>query len=1024
MLKRMPLIWLLAIFLALKWNRAVHSELMRSEDFTIRRWTTDDGLPQNRISGLAQTPDGYIWIGTWFGLVRFDGIRFTVFNRYNTASLRSDEISALTVAPDGALWMGTREGLVRLHDGSWKHFDGRDGLPPGGVWDLAFDQAGTLWISCDEQRVGHFPGKEFTPIHWRYIQEVPSRQLVLLPDGTMSVATPRGLALLPGANKLAYPFHSVLAGSGFQGERIVLKNGEDGIWCASRTNLWHELPTGFSSIWRARTPEVFLDRLFREKNGTLWVGIQNSGLHRFNQLKLEPIKLMEGPRPPSVGPFLEDREGSLWVGTDAGLFQLRRNAIKSITQADGLPDDEVWSVAPGPDKTIYCATRAGPGRIHKWHRPESLKVELFAGTRCITASAFGAVWMNGQSNGEVNLIEFSDPRVKRHWLRNEYVTALYLDREDRLWVGTSHGPHCIAGGKEENLPGLPSSEISFSLEAHDRSMWFGTKRAGLYRWKNGALRRFTVRDGLADDFVIALYEDADGVLWIATANGLSRFFSGQGTDGGRIATVVADAGSSRPEPGKMGPPSFFNFTTRHGLFDNQINHILEDQHGFLWFSSNRGIFRIARAELNAVAAGKRSEVGCAVYGTADGMVSSETNGEHQPAGCKADDGRLWFPTTKGLVVIDPGDLSTNEVSPAVVIEQVKVDKNLIYGEESASSRLRERIRLPPGAARMLEFDYTANSFVAAEKVRFKVILEGHEDNWRLLDSSERKAFYANLRPGNYRFRVKACNNHGIWNERGAEFAFSLAPKFIQTPWFPAVCALSLLAVSGGFAFWRLRWQRRLLLAEQNTTLERERSRIAQDLHDDLGSALTGLALEADVAQKNSGRADGHALKRIASGSRALADRMREVVWAINPKCDSADHLAGFFAHYAEDYLSSAGLRCRFELPTEIEHVSLHSEVRYQLFAAFKEALHNVVRHARACVVAITINVAGGVLRIEVQDDGRGLEPMKLGQNASAGDGLENMRHRLASVGGEAKIEFSEGSGTRVILSISLSSSAQ
>jgi len=362
----------------------------------------------------------------------------------------------------------------------------------------------------------------------------------------------------------------------------------------------------------------------------------------------------------------------------------------------------------------------------------------------------------------------------------------------------------------------------------------------------------------------------------------------------------------------------------------------------------------------------------------------------------------------------------------VVMEQVKVDGEVVFEDGRYDKKIRglesprnsqtgmSALRFGQGRGGVMEIRYTANTFVAPDKARFKYKLEGHDADWRTVGSNERVAYYTNLRPGDYNFRVKACNNHGVWNEVGASLSFSVPPRFTQTVWFPVLCALGLVGAGAGFGFWRMRWQRRVLLAEQSASLERERARIARDLHDDLGTALTGLALEADLARRKHANGSAPALERISSGSRELADRMREVVWAINPRCDDVDNLAGFFAQYAEEFLGAAGLRCRFELQVEIEGVSLGAEARHQLFSAFKESLHNVVKHARASTVELRIEMASGSLNIEIVDDGNGF---CAGALTASGNCLRNMRERLNGLGGEARIEQNGSRGTRVIFCV-------
>ncbi len=992
------------------------AEPLTARDFTIQRWTADKGLPQNRISALAQTTDGYLWLGTWFGVARFDGLRFTIFNRYNTPALASDEINALAATPDGTLWIGTRDGLVRFREGAWKRFTEDNGLPTKGVWELAVDSAGGLWMAGDRHKIGRFPDGPFTEVIWPIEVtgfRVPEHKFLVLPDGQVAVVTPKGPAFLPAATNLVY----LPLGIGTRPTIHALVGDADGqIWFGSRDRFWNGSVDLFPTVAphhgasKGTDLPADLEMLFRQRNGTIWMTLHNAGLHHVDGFNFEPMELIQGERQPNVTAFLEDLEGSLWIATDAGLFQMRRRAIKVITKADGLPSDEIWSVSEGPNKTIWTATKHGPSCLGRWRvAPESTSKQV-AGIRCVVAHPDGTLWMDYWDRQKNGLLERKPNGSESVLFEGESVQALYLDRMDRLWVGTDRRVRCFQKGLELQLPGLPAVEIRFSLQARDGAMWFGSRRSGLYRRQHGELRQFTMEDGLADDFVIALHEDSEGILWIATHHGLNRL-------------VLSE-----------NQPRFVTFTTRHGLLDNLINHILEDDKGYLWFSSNRGIFRMARAELNAIAAGQKPEAACAVFGTADGMVSSETNGEHQPAGCKADDGRLWFPTMMGVVVIDPERISTSEAPPGVVLEQVKVDGEAIYGdgagnaipESSRVDNLRavERtstVRLKPGRARVVEIRYTANTFVAPERLRFKYKLEGYDSDWRNAAPSERLAYYTNLRPGNYLFRVKACNNHGVWNETRAPFAFSLAPTFTQTIWFPILSALGILGVTGGLTGWRLKWQRRVLTAEQNARLERERTRIARDLHDDLGTALTGLALELDVIGRDAQKmpACSNRLNETAQHTRTLAERMREVVWAINPRCDTVPSLASFLEQQTAQFLQSDQIRGRLEFPDEIPNLHVDSESRHQLTLAMREALTNVVRHSSATEVVVRMMFEERALVLEIIDNGKGFTDIP-----QIGHGLHNIRDRLERIQGRFAYASAHGKGTTLTFRIPIGTQSE
>lgn len=445
--------------------------------------------------------------------------------------------------------------------------------------------------------------------------------------------------------------------------------------------------------------------------------------------------------------------------------------------------------------------------------------------------------------------------------------------------------------------------------------------------------------------------------------------------------------------------------------------------------------------MNEIAAGRAAQAQVLAFGEADGMLNSQCNGGvNQPSGCKDRAGRIWFPTARGVAMVDPRTIRRNEVPPPVVIEQVVADEEIVYGDGVAADvrRLASTIRNPQsaipnqrslltsaatlrlaaGRGHVLEFHYTGNSFAAPHRMRFKYRLEGHDQDWRFDDQNERVAFYTHLPPGNYTFRVTACNNHGVWSQTPEAFALTLAPYFWQTWLCYVLAGAVVIGLAAIVQAYRLRWQRRLLKLEQQQALADERTRIARDLHDDLGTALTGLALQVDVVRRDAH--DGPALARrlveSAAGIRALAERMREVVWTVNPRCDTVSSLASFLEQQTGQFLKADGLRCRFEFPEDIPALPLDGETRHQLALSVREALNNAVRHAAASEVVLGLRVEGGLLIVRVADNGRGFRVTK---GEASGHGLANMQARLEKLGGGCECHSTPGAGTTIELHVPL-----
>jgi signal transduction histidine kinase len=564
-----------------------------------------------------------------------------------------------------------------------------------------------------------------------------------------------------------------------------------------------------------------------------------------------------------------------------------------------------------------------------------------------------------------------------------------------LWIGTGEGVVRYCAGKaswfgSKTTP--PLADVRAVVEDQHGAVWARMLGGGLARLQGGQITRFTKKDGLSSDFIQCLYPDVDGTLWIGTS----------------------DAGLIRRRQGR-----FAVIDRQQGLPSSAICDIQDDEAGYFWISSHAGIIRVEKRELNRCADGKLSEVHFLSYGISDGLPTLECSGGLQPAGCRTADGHLWFPTTKGLVTVDPRRVPTNALPPPVIIEELRVDDELHDPtprilQPSVNASPSSPLVLPPGRHR-LEFHYTGLSFVGPEKVRFKHRLEGLDQRW--IDAGTRRtANYSYLPPGDYRFRVIACNNDGLWNEQGATFGFMVSPHFWQTVWFRLLVGAAVIAASGACVWFdtRRRMRRKLERTEQLRALEQERARIAKDIHDDLGSNLTLITMLSESARRQSGvpAPVSAALDQIRGTARELTRAMAEVVWAINPRHDTLDSLVNYLQKYGQDFLKSAGIRCRLDLPLQLPSGALTAEVRHNVFLAFKEILNNTAKHSRASEVQITLLLHLGGFTLTVRDDGRGFEAAS---SVRAGNGLENMRQRLAQVRGRCEIESHPGEGTRVTL---------
>jgi signal transduction histidine kinase len=519
-----------------------------------------------------------------------------------------------------------------------------------------------------------------------------------------------------------------------------------------------------------------------------------------------------------------------------------------------------------------------------------------------------------------------------------------------------------------------------------------------------------------------LYADEQDNLWIGTGGGgLNRMRLGppetaEPSDGvTHRAPVLRSAfgeGGSRITP----------YTSQQGLLSDEVLAILEDA-GWLWMSSSKGVFRVSKRNLDQLGEGTVESITSIAYGKADGMESPQCNGLGQPAAWKTRDGTLWFATSKGAVKADPRTIKIDRTGPPVFITGLMADQKQISTDRWATKELEpdelSSIRIGPGRGE-LEFDYTALNLAAPEKSRFQYKLEGVDATW--VDAgSRRAAHYNNVRPGQYRFRVIACNKDGVWNETGAELAIVYLPHYWQTSWFMALALLGLVGGAAGTARYatRKKLQRQLTLAEQRHAIERERGRIAKDIHDDLGASLTRIMMLGHSAEEGLNRREdvGVQVQRMVHSARSTVQALDEIVWAVNPQNDTLDGLVAYIGHYADELFESSNIHCRLEIPFELPALPLAAEARHNLFLVVKEAFNNVLKHSGASEAHLRISATERSLQIEIEDNGRGFEPETPGANGRKGNGLENMRKRINSLGGQMDLTSAPLQGTQLTFRI-------
>jgi ligand-binding sensor domain-containing protein/signal transduction histidine kinase len=823
-------------------------------------WTTDNGLPQNTVEAMIQSRDGYLWFGTQEGLVRFDGLRFTVYDRNNCPELLNHNIAQLledregaiwfrTGAPAGvarlkqgkariyttrdglgslvingmaddkrgSLWFATINGLARFRNETLKNFTTKDGLASDTLFGLYCDSKGSLWFSTPQGVNQFIPDSSGGSCKTFKLTDTAGINIVsaFLDDslGNVWISTSRGLDRITNGTRTHFTTKDGLSSNQV---RSVFVDRSRTVWIATEAGIDRYEHGAFVS-YRKTKDRSYNDiaGFFQEKEGNLWFSVNGKGLGRIGHREgaggaaydsIEYLTTRNGLPTSDLRSLLEDKEGSIWIGTNGGgLIRLRDGKFITLTAEDGLSSDLV---------SAMCETRDG-----------SLWVGSF--DRGLSRYKDGAVEIYTTAQG----LSFNG------------VTALFEDRSGTLWIGTNKGLNLLVPGTSPKslariagVRGMSTENISAMTEDRDGSVWIAT-RSGLFRSSHNAITRYGKRDGLPSELFLDVMFDRTGSLWVASDNGVSQFkdgtFVNYGTkeglsdpqvfiihedSSGTLWCGTSSGGLNRFKGGKFTP-----ITPKDGMFDYASYLILEDDNGNFWSDCNKGIYRVSRNELNDFADGKIDRVHSTAYGTADGMKNRECNGGSQPVGWKTRDGRLCFATVKGVAMIRPSEISLNTIPPPVVIEQVKVDGESLDPQSKAE--------FPPGKTKF-EFHYAGISFLGPEKVVYKYKLEGFDKDW--VDAgSRREAYYTNIPHGEYTFKAIAANNDGVWNQTGASTSFTLDPFFYQTSWFYALVIFGFAGVGPGLYTLRVRQLKKRetellsLVSERTKELVKEKEKTEQ-----------------------------------------------------------------------------------------------------------------------------------------------------------------------------------------------------
>ncbi len=963
-----------------------------------RNWQSDKGLPNNTIFTVAQTSDGYLWLGTSVGLVSFDGNRFRRYAFTNSAYQGNRGVFALLRGHGGGVWVGMdRGGVVYLDGDATKVFTQKDGLWDGQIRALAEEGDGTLWVVYLGSEFRQIKdGKATTPA----LEGLPA-------DGFSSMTCDKSGRLWWAAGSNVWVHEDGKFLPKVQGNahiNCLSAAGKGGVWMAeARLHLVYCDSSGQQTDcggFKTGQPDDAVSAMREDAAGGVWIGTTSGELFHYDGSKFERAAVLH----PQIEDLTEDSERNLWVGTQGGgLYQVCRSIIKLTGIEDGPSVDMAASICADDKGNLWAVTENGllarnSGDDWEIVRNKSWAREFLV---CATADRKGTLWIGSRNR---NLYRWSNGTVTEAPEAPNSIQAMVCSSEGDLWVGGLNFLEYLHEDTAKSIS-VPSGAHSIRAIAEDTkgNIWAGSSRGILLEVKDNEAKQISFPNLGTDSSIRCLMGASDGSIWIGHAG----------------------AGVGRVKDGH-----YARVGTEQGLYDDYISQIITDDLGWVWLGSDRGIFKVRREELEAVLDGRGDKVNSVVFGRDEGVANLQAVYGRSPEVAQSGDGRLWMLTHSGLAVMDPHLGRVTGAEPQVLIEKVILDgrvlaeyKNILptwekQGNETIDLRKPpSELRLPPDNRR-LEIEFTTLSFSSLENIQFRYRLTDLDRDW-LTTGTERSARYSRLSAGRYQFELQVRTAEGIWNAAKPALKFTVLPYFWQTGWFLAVVViLSLGLVAGSVRYFeKRRLRHQFAQLERERAVERERARIAKDIHDDLGASLTRIAMlsqsamnKAEPAKQPTGE-----LSRIYDTARSMTDTMDEIVWAINPSNDTLESLAAYFAEFVQEFLTPAGLLFRLDIPLALPRWNISSEVRHNLFLAFKEALNNVVKHSKATEVVVIIQVRDGGFVLSVEDNGSGFEP----GSGRQGNGLINMRRRLEELHGRCIIESQPGRGTRVAFELEL-----
>lgn len=955
-----------------------------------RVWQMDDGLVDNDINSIVQGPDGYLWLVTPSGLMRFDGVKFSLFPLKYFTGRTAFNIRNIFCGCKGVLWMAFDDGkVVGLNpDFSIVPLQ-NDILPTRSPIATANDKAGGLWLG--------YPDAIYR-VRSDEITELTAKGGV--PSGTVHALTSDGVGniWLAKGNQICCfrsgKFHRIASVEGVQ---CMATTHTNAVWLVADAHLLSCNVNGTLRDCGAfqRPSNARAVALMEGHNGSVWIGTHGNGLFCYTQLRFERIKTSQS----TILSLAEDHEGDIWVGTGGGgLDRITPRSIELGGPDDGKLNDEVESICQDSKDVLWGATESGilVSRISGRWKPVFTNA-WFAGTVTCVAAGRSAVWLGTQSGKLLRIANTSYTTWETNTAQAP-IRGLLVASHGDLWVVGRDALQLVHKRQIKNIR-LPRQVRVITAVAEDVSgnIWIGANNGILLRLNKTKIVSEASRLRISLHSICCLYGTQDGSLWIGSrGGGLMRLKNGH------VNEIDLD-------------PTLDNVT---------ISQIVEDRRGWLWFGSNHGIFKLRERDVERAIEDHSLRLRPIIYGKNEGApgleaVSSIISPFVLPRAILSANGHVWMLMESAMVEADTGILPREIRRPPVLLTRVIMDGQTIAsysgieaGHKVANLAKHVPLHLPP-SYRHLDFDFTAFNFSAPENIRFRYQLKGFDKNW--IDAGrDRSVSYSRLSPGHYRFCVEASIGDGPWSQTPATLAFTVFPFFWQT-WSFRIGALllftlSLIAIVRYLSHRRL--QLKLRSMAQLAAVERERARIARDIHDDLGNRLTEIQLLTGLGERNR-EISKNAMarfKEISSAAQHATDALDEIVWAVNPSNDTLPNLINYIGQFTTGFMRAAGIHCHTDLPENPPSSPVSAEIRHNLFLAVKESLNNIARHSNATEVSIIILVTNQSLSIIIEDNGLGFNGQPMDDGA---DGLKNLRHRITEIGGQFQIESNLGNGTRI-----------